>query len=80
MEGRFNGGFFALSVWGAYFWKGLFSEFYGILGKSAVLIFKQQFKAFDSNNITMSLMFSFQNACPYKGKLYIQYSPKIMHS
>ena len=36
LEGRFNGGFFALPVWGlifggAYTWRGLFSEFYGIL-------------------------------------------------
>ena len=31
MEGRFNGRFFALQVWGAYTWRGLFSEFYGIL-------------------------------------------------
>ena len=35
-EGRFNGGFFALRVGGlifggAYTWRGLFSEFYGIL-------------------------------------------------
>ena len=30
LEGRFNGGFFALPVWGAYIWRGLFSEFYGI--------------------------------------------------
>ena len=30
LEGRFNGGFFALPVWGAYSWRGLFSEFYGI--------------------------------------------------
>ena len=29
MEGRFNGGLFALRVWGAYIWRGLFSEFYG---------------------------------------------------
>ena len=29
-EGRFNGGFFASPVWGAYKWRGLFSEFYGI--------------------------------------------------
>jgi len=28
-EGRFNGGFFALRFWGAYIWRGLFSEFYG---------------------------------------------------
>ena len=31
LEGRFNGGFFALRVWGAYRWRGLFSEFYGII-------------------------------------------------
>ena len=29
LDGRFNGGFFALRVWGAYIWRGLFSEFYG---------------------------------------------------
>ena len=38
MEGRFNGGFFALPVWGAYIgaytWRGLFSEFYGIFQHS----------------------------------------------
>ena len=35
LEGRFNGGFFALKIWGvifggAYTRRGLFSEFYGI--------------------------------------------------
>ena len=30
LEGRFNGWFFALRAWGAYTWRGLFSEFYGI--------------------------------------------------
>ena len=30
LEGRLNGGFFALPVWGAYIWRGLFSEFIGI--------------------------------------------------
>ena len=37
LEGRFNGGFFALPVWGTYIWgvgglymEGLISEFYGI--------------------------------------------------
>ena len=35
LEERFNGGFFALRVWGlifggAYTWRGLFFEFYGI--------------------------------------------------
>ena len=63
-RGDLTEGFFALPVWGAYTWRGLFLEFYGILRKSAVLIFRQQFKAFDSNNFIMSLMFSFQNACP----------------
>ena len=29
-EGRFNGGIFALRFWGAYTWRGLFSEFYGM--------------------------------------------------
>ena len=36
LEGRFNRGFFALPAWGlifggAYTWRGLFSEFYGIV-------------------------------------------------
>ena len=26
MEGRFNGGFFALPVWGAYIWRGYLTE------------------------------------------------------
>ena len=30
LEGQFNGGLFALRVRGAYIWRGLFSEFYGI--------------------------------------------------
>ena len=32
LEGRFNRGFFALLVWGAYIWRGVhvFSDFYGI--------------------------------------------------
>ena len=30
LEGRFNGGFFALPDWEAYVWRGLFSEFYGM--------------------------------------------------
>ena len=28
LEGRFNGGFFALPVWGAYIWRGLYMEAY----------------------------------------------------
>ena len=30
LEGRFNGGFFAVRLWGAYTWRGLFSQLYGI--------------------------------------------------
>ena len=30
LEGRFHGGFFALPIWGAYIWRGLFSEFYSM--------------------------------------------------
>ena len=37
-EGRFYGGIFVLQVWGAYIWRGLFSEFYGM---SASAIRKQ---------------------------------------
>ena len=29
-EGRFNGGFFTLQVWGAYIWRGLLSKFKGM--------------------------------------------------
>ena len=33
LEGRFNGGFFGLPVWGAYIWRGLYMEglIFGIL-------------------------------------------------
>ena len=38
LEGRFNGGsFFALPVKGACIWRGLFSEFYGMLKPHIVL-------------------------------------------
>ena len=33
-------GFFALSVWAAYIWRGLLSEFYGILFKPFSSLFK----------------------------------------
>ena len=33
LKDRFNGGLFKLPVWGAYTWRGLFSEFYGIISK-----------------------------------------------
>ena len=31
LEGRFSGGFFAWRFWGAYIWRGLFSEFYSTI-------------------------------------------------
>ena len=37
-----------------------------LLRKSAVVIFRQQFKMFDPNNFTPSSMFFFQNAWPIK--------------
>ena len=39
MEGRFNGGFFGLRVWGTCTWRGLFSEFYGIFWLSCIFGF-----------------------------------------
>ena len=39
-----------------------------ILRKSAVVIFRQQFKTFDSNNFALSSMLSFQNVWPMKKK------------
>ena len=39
LEGRFNGGFFAVGVWGACSWRGLFSELYGILVQTLLLHF-----------------------------------------
>ena len=40
LEGRFNGGFFALRVWGAYIWRGLYMEglTFGILRYCFLLI------------------------------------------
>ena len=35
LEGRFNGGFFALPVWGAYIWRGLYME--GLIRNFTVL-------------------------------------------
>ena len=39
-----------------------------VLRKSAVVIFRQQFKAFNSNNFTVPSMFSFQNTWLIKRK------------
>ena len=38
LEGRFNGGFFALPAWGAYIWMGLYMEglTFGIFGSLTV--------------------------------------------
>ena len=36
--------------------------------KPAIVIFRQQLKTFDSNNFTLSSMFSFQNVWPIKTK------------
>ena len=40
LEGRFNGGFFALRVWGAYIWRGLYMEglIFGILWYNLIQI------------------------------------------
>ena len=38
LEGQFNGGCFALPVWGAYICRGSFSEFYGYIGQLVFLI------------------------------------------
>ena len=49
-KGRFNGGFFALRFRGAYKWRGLFSEFYGMLfsagafGKSLIVHFSRRWE------------------------------------
>ena len=48
MEGRFNGGSFALPLRGAYTWSGLFSEFYGI---TRHLYFKVFLEHFTTNKI-----------------------------
>ena len=39
-----------------------------IFHKSAIVIFRQQLKTFDSKNFTLSSMFSFQNEWPIKTK------------
>ena len=42
LEGRFNGGFFTLPVWGAYIWKGLYMEglIFGILWYLSIICCK----------------------------------------
>ena len=43
LEGRFNGGFFAFSVWATYIWRGLYMEgiIFGIYGIILVPIFER---------------------------------------
>ena len=70
MEGQFNGGFFALPVWGAYIWRGLFSEFYGIICEW--LYFAYEFLDYSSTDITYSssdetVTFGFSSPLP-KGR------------
>ena len=48
-----------------------------VLCKSAIVIFRQPFKMFDSNNFTLSSMFSFQNAWPIKRKAV--YTLSLVH-
>ena len=62
---RGGGGAVEWGTWTRPHWEIFYSHILRpILRKSAVVIFRQQVKTFDSNNFTMPLMFSFQNACP----------------
>ena len=45
-EGRFNRGFFALRFSGAYTWRGLFSEFYGIFLLFEILLYLESYSVF----------------------------------
>ena len=58
-----------------------FPHFKTILLKSAVVIFRQQFKAFNSNNFTLSSTSSVQNAWPIKiNTLYTFFTFPNIHS
>ena len=64
MEGRFNGGFFALRVWGAYIWRGLFSEFSGIshhLKLLSIQTNRLEKKAIKSFNIDQKIQMKMDN-------------------
>ena len=56
LEGRFNGGFFALPVWKAYIWRGLYVE--GLISGSQVHV--------QSDPIKMDTKGAIENQCPYK--------------
>ena len=45
------GGFFALPLWGAYIWRGLFTEFYGISHKRHRILTKLHTKLGFKNHI-----------------------------
>ena len=71
LEGRFNGGFFVLPVWGAYTWRGLFSEFYGMKNtkeKSEYITVPKQFKINE-----------FQNGIFLKPSSYYKYRDNLQH-
>ena len=38
-RGDLTGGFFGLRFWGAYVWRGLFSEFYGTFGTNKNMVY-----------------------------------------
>ena len=64
LEGRFNRGFFTLRVWGAYIWRGLFSEFHGIVSEMGSIV--QHEKEFW---ILFGFLSEEQNLCsPIRGK------------
>ena len=67
LEVRFNGGFFALPVWGAYTWKGLFLEFYGKISQelaSFVCEFPLQLleSSRHTSTLTESVLFHFSTS------------------
>ena len=54
LEGRFNGGFFALPVWEAYIWRGLYVEVL-IFGGAYFRTFRVKVKSLKSNNTKINL-------------------------
>ena len=54
LEGRFNGGFFALPVWEAYIWRGLYVEV-PIFGEAYFRNFTVKVKSLKSNNTKINL-------------------------
>ena len=58
LEGRFNGGFFASPVWGAYFWRGLYTEglIFGILRYFLLTLCEEKFPNSWPWNILFTLL------------------------